>query len=159
MVKKTNPGAVVGIVAGIAVIIIAIVMLGGTVQLSENDLSTSAQFQLSYSFGADFYTEMFGVTYNVLEQLEDMSKDNAANIAKATNTVTNTITRSIAYVVLAIGAGVFGLSFSKLYFWVPSDIHSGHQAAYLSDAPEKTRDSEVKEVPAEDTDPAGDASI
>ena len=153
MEKKTNPGAVVGIVAGIAVIIIAIVLLTGASQISVNDLATSSQFQLSYSFGADFYTEMFGVTYNVLEQLEDMSNDNAANIAKATNT----ITRSIAFVVLAIGVSVFGLSFSKLYFWVPSQPQSGHHIVYPD--PEKPQEPKPKEMPVNDPDPSGDVSI
>ena len=64
MVKKVNSGAIVGIAIGVAVIILAVVLLGnssvGFNRLSASDLSTSSQFQLSYSFGADFYTEMFG---------------------------------------------------------------------------------------------------
>lgn len=132
MVKKVNSGAIVGIAIGIAVIILAVVLLGnssvGFNRLSASDLSTSSQFQLSYSFGADFYTEMFGVTYNVLQQLVAMSKDNAANIASATNSIVSgvsnglsQIVRMLAFVILAIGAGVIGLSFSKLFVWIPSD--------------------------------------
>jgi hypothetical protein len=132
MVKKVNSGAIVGIAIGVAVIILAVVLLGnssvGFNRLSASDLSTSSQFQLSYSFGADFYTEMFGVTYNVLQQLVAMSKDNAANIASATNSIVSgvsnglsQIVRMLAFVILAIGAGVIGLSFSKLFVWIPSD--------------------------------------
>ena len=134
MVKKVNSGAIVGIAIGIAVIILAVVLLGnssvGFNRLSASDLSTSSQFQLSYSFGADFYTEMFGVTYNVLQQLVAMSKDNAANIASATNSIVSGVSNGLSQIlaemdssnkVIAIGAGVIGLSFSKLFVWIPSD--------------------------------------
>ncbi len=117
MEMKTNSGAIVGIVSGVAIIVLAIVMLSGANNLSISALSTSSQFQLSYSFGADFYTEMYGVTYNILKQLGDMSSDNAANIALATNT----ITKSLGYTILAIGLGVLGLSFCKLKVWIPKE--------------------------------------
>ena len=103
MVKKVNSGAIVGIAIGVAVIILAVVLLGnssvGFNRLSASDLSTSSQFQLSYSFGADFYTEMFGVTYNVLQQLVAMSKDNAANIASATNSIVSGVSNGLSQIV------------------------------------------------------------
>ena len=90
MTRKLNPGAIAGIIIGVITIIFAIVMISnaGNVsmsRLSSSDLSKSSQFQMKYSFGADFYTEMFGVTYNALQQLIGMSSDNAANLAAVTN--------------------------------------------------------------------------
>ena len=143
MSKKVNPGAIVGIIIGIAIIVFSIVLLNNTdhsvksIQLSTSDMSTSSQFQLSYSFGADFYTEMFGVTYNTLQQLTDMSKDNATNIVKATNTIVTDINngfsqilRMLSFIVLAVGAGVIGLSCNKLFLWVPSDSTNKDYSPY-----------------------------
>lgn len=163
MTKKVNIGAIIGIVIGIAIIILAVSMMGNTDQriamdrLSSSSLSTSTQFQLSYSFGADFYTEMFGVTYKTLQQLIGMSSDNAKNIAAATNTIvsgmqdgmnriSSQISSLLAYVILAIGLATTGLSFGKLFVWVPaekdfnpvSDYHFTQtgSAAYTANRPQ-----------------------
>ena len=137
MIKKVNSGAIVGIIAGIAIIVFAITMLSGSNHsLSASDFSKSSQIQFDYSFGADFYTEMFGVTYNVLQQLEDMSSDNATNIARATNS----INQSISYIIMAIGIGVFGLSFSKLFVWVPSDTQKATPAPKSNYSPSETQE-------------------
>ena len=138
MIKKANPGAVVGIIIGIIIIIFAVVMIGNidsrisTDRLSSSDLSRSSQIQFKYSFGADFYTEMFGVTYNTLQQLEDMSSDNTANIAAASNAIVSSMRNGmsqtikqlgslLAYVIMAIGLATAGLSCSKLFVWVPGE--------------------------------------
>lgn len=130
MIKKTNPGAIVGIVLGVIIIVFGIVMIG-TVNngnsmstLPSSALSTSSQIQFKYSFGADFYTEMFGVTYNTLQQLVDMSADNARNISSATNTIVHsmrTVGSLLAYVIMAIGLAAVGLSCSKLFVWIPGE--------------------------------------
>ena len=174
MKKQINSGAIVGIAIGIAVIIMAVVLLGnssaGFSHLSASDLSTSSQFQLSYSFGADFYTEIFGVTYNVLQQLVAMSKDNASNIASATNSIVSGVSnglsqvvRMLAFVILAIGAGIVGLSFSKLFVWVPSDQRNAFaplmnspenvppvaSIPVSSPEPEKVKEELPEEIPSE----------
>ncbi len=137
MAKKVNIGAIIGIAIGAVIIILAVVMLGEANRqvtmniLPSSTLSTSSQFQLSYSFGADFYTEMFGVTYKTLQQLIGMSSDNAKNIAAATNTIVSgmqggmshiskQVSSLLAYVILAIGLATVGLSFGKLFVWVPA---------------------------------------
>ena len=144
MIKKVNSGAIVGIIAGIAIIVFAITMLSGSNHsLSASDFSKSSQLQFDYSFGADFYTEMFGVTYNVLQQLEDMSSDNATNIARATNSINQSISsinQSISYIIMAIGIGVFGLSFSKLFVWVPSDTQKAPPAPKSNYSPSETHE-------------------
>jgi len=160
MVKKINSGAIVGIAIGVAVVIMAVILLGnsstGFSRLSASDLSTSSQFQLSYSFGADFYTEMFGVTYNVLQQLVAMSKDNASNIASATNSIVSGVSnglsqvvRMLAFVILAIGAGIVGLSFSKLFVWVPIDQQNAF--APLMSSPENV--PPVASIPVSSPEP------
>lgn len=130
MIKKVNPGAIVGIIIGVIIIVFGIVMIG-TVNngdsmstLPSSSLSTSSQIQFKYSFGADFYTEMFGVTYNTLQQLVDMSADNARNLSSATNTIVHsmrTVGSLLAYVIMAIGLAVVGLSCSKLFVWIPGE--------------------------------------
>ena len=152
MVKKTNQGAVVGIISGIVIIILAIVMLCGANNLSSSSMSTSSKFQLSYSFGADFYTEMFGVTYNILEQLGDMSSDNAKNILVATNA----ITRSLGFIVLAIGIGVLGLSFCRLNIWVPHENHpvSGSEPDSSDPGTVSQEETNDPDNPSEEQDPA-----
>ena len=137
MVKKTNTGAIAGIISGAVIIILAVVMLTGA--FNPSGLSTSSQFQMKYSFGADFYTEMFGVTYSILEQLENMSSDNAANLAFAINA----ITKSLGFVVLAIGIGVLGLSFTKLYVWIPQERNT------TPDAEKPQLDESVRKIKEE----------
>ena len=138
MIKKVNPGAIVGIILGVIIIVFGIVMIGNvesgisTDYVSSSSLARSSQFQLKYSFGADFYTEMFGVTYNTLQQLEGMSSDNAANIAAASNAVISSMRSGmsqtirqlgslLAYVIMAIGLAAVGLSCSKLFVWIPGE--------------------------------------
>lgn len=161
MTRKLNPGAIAGIIIGVIIIIFAIVMISnaGNVsmsRLSSSDLSKSSQFQMKYSFGADFYTEMFSVTYNALQQLQDMSSNDAANIASATNTLVsgmqkgaNKLGELVSYVILAIGLATAGLSCTKLFVWLPAD-------SLPAPLPEPefnfSRPAEPEVVPAETTE-------
>lgn len=149
MVKKVNAGAIIGIIVGILVIALGVVTLNGaeTKHVSSSDFSKSSQLQFSYSFGADFYTEMFGVTYNTLQQLEDMANDNTYNMAVATNTISSgleKVNQTLAYVILAIGAGILALSFGKLITYIP-DIS---QSTYTPASPFRTNESAPSRRPA-----------
>ena len=132
MKKQLNVGAVIGVAVGLVIVILALVMLGGVKGSTEMSglpstaLSTSSSFQMKYSFGADFYTEMFGVTYNALQQLIGMSSDNAANLAAVTNKMVggmhtgfSAVCNLLAWVLLAIGLGTAGISCSRLFVWLP----------------------------------------
>ena len=174
MTRKLNPGAVAGIIIGVIIIIFAIVMIGnaGNVtmgRVSSSELSKSSQFQMKYSFGADFYTEMFGVTYNALQQLQDMSANDAANTTASTNTIvsgiqkgTNHLGSLIAYVILAIGLATAGLSCTKLFVWLPADsspaampepvYHCSSPAEPAGDSAEPAEE-EIPEEPAEEVIP------
>lgn len=168
MVRKLNLGAIVGIIAGIVIIVMAVVFLNGgsnsvrTSRLSESDLAKSSQFQISYSFGADFYTEMFGVTYKTLEQLNDMSQDNARNIARSTNTLAasvDSVVHMLAYLMLAIGIGVVGLSCCKLFLWVPAGSPKPAYAPAPDYFPSAPPADEKTDEPAEEPEAGEEESV
>ena len=68
--KKVNKGAVVGLVIGIIIAVFGVVQYFGADAAFEQSkadsysFSKSTPYAVKYSFGADFYTEMFGITYD-----------------------------------------------------------------------------------------------
>jgi hypothetical protein len=70
------------------------------------------------SLGADFYTEMFGITYDVLDELGDISSDTARNFTVLNNNLVSgmqNLYQMVCVLLTALGAGVIALSAARFY--------------------------------------------
>lgn len=68
----------VGILVGIAIIIAGVNLMNNV----PSPVSIDTEYAISYSFGADFYTEMYGVTYDILSQLKNISRGLTSNFGR-----------------------------------------------------------------------------
>lgn len=68
----------VGILVGIAIIIAGVNLTNN----APSPVSIDTEYAISYSFGADFYTEMYGVTYDILSQLKNISRGLTSNFGR-----------------------------------------------------------------------------
>ncbi len=122
--KKVNKGAVVGLVIGIIIAVFGVVQYFGADAAFEQSKADSYSFNKStpyavkYSFGADFYTEMFGITYDVLDELGDISSDTARNFTVLNDNLVSgmqNLYQMVCVLLTALGAGVIALSAARFY--------------------------------------------
>lgn len=128
--KKVNKGAVVGLVIGIIIAVFGVVQYFGADAAFEQSkadsysFSKSTPYAVKYSFGADFYTEMFGITYDVLDELGDISSDTARNFTVLNNNFVSgmqNLYQMVCVLLTALGAGIIALSASKLTVYCPAE--------------------------------------
>lgn len=68
----------VGVLVGIAIIVAGVDLMNNV----PSPVSIDTEYAISYSFGADFYTEMYGVTYDILSQLNNMASGLRGNFGR-----------------------------------------------------------------------------
>lgn len=141
MRKKLNWGALIGLLAGIALLAVGLVKSVGSAKIFSDITTDSSSFSRTfssasdYSFGADFYTEMYGITYDVLNQLNGMSAGNTQNLSVLNNNIVSGMKNVYdigCLLVMAIGAGIAALSASRLCAYVPDE--RGDEKALLRKA-------------------------
>lgn len=95
---------IIGIVVGSLIIVMGLYML-----IAAMSTSTGAYFSTTYtfdySFGADFYTEMYGVTYDAVGQLNKIANGLESSFDK-TLPLLQIIAMGIGMLIIAIGAAV-----------------------------------------------------
>ena len=86
---KKKSGAQVALVLGVVIVLLGVILLAvgcnqfANMETASSDFSSSYEYASSYSFGADFYTEMYGVTYDAstTAYLQMLTEVNAAAAA------------------------------------------------------------------------------
>lgn len=97
----------VGIVVGIAIIIMGASLCSS----AESGAYIGTTYAVDYSFGADFYTQMFSVTYDILSQLNSMATGITSNFTRALHA----LSKGFGMLTIAIGM-VTTVSFAYLFF-------------------------------------------
>ena len=129
--RRINFGALFTVILGITIVILASVNLKKMneamdyLRTTSGSFSKSSQYQSSYSFGADFYTEMFGVTYKALSELNDISTDIAANFSRLNNSLNAEIglaVESLHYLIFAVGIAMVGFGCTHLVSVLSVDV-------------------------------------
>ena len=91
------------------VLAIVIIIMGACVIGTANDLRTSLSvsdtYVSSYSFGADFYTEMYNVTYKAVDQLKNISDGMEAGVGRIL-TALRAVAKGIGVLTMAVGFAV-----------------------------------------------------
>ena len=95
---------IIGIVVGSLIIVMGLYMLIAAMSTSTGAYF-STTYSIDYSFGADFYTEMYGVTYDAVSQLNKIANGLDAAFDK-TLPLLQIIAMGIGMLIIAIGAAV-----------------------------------------------------
>ena len=95
---------IIGIVVGSLIIVMGLYMLIAAMSTSTGAYF-STTYSIDYSFGADFYTEMYGVTYDAVGQLNKIANGLDAAFDK-TLPLLQIIAMGIGMLIIAIGAAV-----------------------------------------------------
>ena len=118
MHKRISKGAVFGCIIGIALVCVGAYMFLHTP--ITDSICHSSEIALSYSFGADFYTEIYGVTHDILSQLNNMSSDFEANLRIIYSGIL-LIYCAISVLISALGISVFAISLGRVRKYVYDD--------------------------------------
>lgn len=117
MFRKMHVGTLVSFLCGFIVFVLGILAVCGAL-FGSHSYVTSSSYHASYTFGADFYTEMFGVTYEALQQLNEISRDLGTNLRR----LTETMDKYFGVLLIAAGLLVMGSSAGKLLTMEVGDL-------------------------------------
>jgi hypothetical protein len=91
------------------VLAVVIIIMGACVIGTANDLRTSLSvsdtYVSSYSFGADFYTEMYNVTYKAVDQLKNIGDGMEAGVGRIL-TALRAVAKGVGVLTMAVGFAV-----------------------------------------------------
>ena len=93
------------------VLAIVIIIMGACVIGTANDLRTGVSvnntYVSSYSFGADFYTEMYNVTYKAVDQLKNLGDGMETGMSRILEAL-KVVAKGIGVLTMAVGFAVMG---------------------------------------------------
>lgn len=96
----------IGIIIGVLIIAAGLNLLIASLSAPAS-ISVGSTIALDYTFGADFYTEMYGVTYKAVKQLNNLGYAISAGVGK-TLPLLKLIASGISVLVMSFGAAVTG---------------------------------------------------
>lgn len=116
---KINFMAIISLILGIVII-----AMGAKVSKMKMDVDVEAatysakHYDVDYAaFGGDFYTEIYGATDTIVDELDDINSGVATltkSVASASDTMANTLANTIYYpvgmLIIALGIGVVAVS-------------------------------------------------
>lgn len=102
---------IVSMVLALVIIYCGILLIGQ--KTTADDYSAKTFNVDSAKFGADFYTEIYGASDTIVDELSAINGGLAA-LSVSTNTITNTLYYSSGIVVISIGLAVIAISLPKL---------------------------------------------
>lgn len=120
---KKKSGAQVALVLGVVIVLLGGILLAvgcnqfANMETASSDFSSSHEYASSYTFGADFYTEMYGVTYDALNQLNNFSSNTASNFSQLNNHMVQSmgaLYSAACWLIVALGLGLCGIACIKL---------------------------------------------
>lgn len=159
---KKNPCASIAFLLGILILIIGLCGLisgkSAKDKLKKASFDSSFTYAQSYRFGADFYTEMFGITYKMLDQLNGISSDiksNFAELNKANVEAAFRVGARISWLTVALGVALCGISLCHMNENGPQDY--SEQLTQIAALLRGDRDEICPEAPAPAIEEAGPA--
>lgn len=141
MKKKLKVGALIALIIGLAIVFVGytgfsgVEKATGSFNVASPSFKHSYNYAASYRFGADFYTEMYGVTHDILSQLNDISSDLESNfkalsdanirglskIFEQIQPISTRLAEGVWLLIMAIGAAVAAVALCNLTVTVPAD--------------------------------------
>jgi len=98
--KKLLPAAITAAIA-LLVFILGLVVFCNAGSLSES-VYVGTTYASSYSFGADFYTEMFKITYKAVDQLNNIGSGLGTGFSRVLTSL-RAIARGIGVLIMSLG--------------------------------------------------------
>lgn len=96
---------------GIVIIVMGVKVMGET---SSIGTYAAKNYDIEYlEFGADFYTEIYGATDTIVDELDDINSG-VSQLSKSMSEMANVIYYPVGMVIIAIGLGVVALSFNHI---------------------------------------------
>lgn len=105
--KKVYVPSVIALIIGICIIALGVTVYDEKVGISTH--SSKYNSVLSYSFGADFYTEMYNASSTMVSELNDID----SGLAVATSGIQNLgyiIYKSVGMLIIVLGLGVVAIA-------------------------------------------------
>lgn len=127
----------VGVLVGIAIIIAGVNLMNNV----PSPASIDTEYAISYSFGADFYTEMYGVTYDILSQLNNMASGLRGNFGR----VLSAMYELVSTLIIVLGT-ITTAAFGYLFL---TDFTKGEKKAKQAAQEQPTAAEAAEETPAE----------
>ena len=136
-----------------AVVSVLVILLGLIVFISAcalpDSLSVSNTYVSSYSFGADFYTEMYNVTYKAVDQLKYIADGLETGFSRVL-TCLSAVAKGIGVLVISIGLISLGRSIPAVLDLIPAKAPKASEPAVQPVAEvEAVQEAEV-EAPVEE---------
>lgn len=91
---------------------IVIIVMGAKVMKMKVDVDTysAKHYDAEYAaFGGDFYTEIYGATDTIVDELDDINSG-IATLSESIADISNTIYYPIGMMIIALGLGVVAIS-------------------------------------------------
>lgn len=142
----------VGVLVGIAIIVAGVDLMNNV----PSPASIDTEYAISYSFGADFYTEMYGVTYDILSQLNNMASGLRGNFGRMLSAMYE-LASTLIIVLGTITTAAFGYLF--LTDFTKGEKKAKQAAQEQPTAAEATTVEEIAVEAAEETPAETDATI
>lgn len=139
----------VGILVGVAIIMAGI----GLMNSAPSPASIATEYALDDSFGADFYTEMYGVTYDILSQLQNISRGLTSNFGHLLDAIYEVVS-TLIIVLGAITTTAFGYLFLSDFAKTEKKDTQSNQVIQVR--PTDVATTTVEEIATEATEKAPD---
>lgn len=107
IIKKFNVTSIVSLILGIVIIIMGFTVMNKEVKVdtySANHYETE-----KLTFGADFYTEIYGPSDIIVDELNDIN-GGVELLSESMNTIANVIYYPVGMMIVALGLGVVAVS-------------------------------------------------
>lgn len=112
--KRKNKISIMSLISfffGIVIIIMGIVVMNKDVSI---DTYTAKDYDVDYAaFGGDFYTEIYGASDTIVDELNDINSG-VAVLSESISAIANVIYYPIGMMIIAIGLSVIALSCSQI---------------------------------------------
>lgn len=126
--KEFNVGAIISLLIGVVIVIFGVIIMNQDADISTHSARYDTHLALpydiiNYSFGADFYTEMYEASNTIVDELDDINKglgivskgiasvdSGVSNISYATKELADIINYAAGVITIAVGMGVVAVS-------------------------------------------------